>query len=198
MRTQVGRFLRSLTQTARSAWVLAGAAGIVVCFEWIPASIGSPNPIVAPAALASGSAQRVSTPSTLRGIRASKAACPGCDMAGPTRKVRMSNVASGMRRCGHGTNPAAITPGRNQSAEDADLLILLDWHMAASNGYGLGLDKISCSTQARLAAPLPIDYSEAYEILARVRDESGDAPAESGAPSRGQGDPAGALPQTTE
>ena len=198
MRTQVRKFRRSLTQIARSALVLAGAAAIVVCVEWIPASIGSPHSIVAPAALAPGSAQRVNASSTLRGIRASKAACPGCDRAGSTRKVRMSNVASGMRRCANRANPAAVTSSVSQDAENADLLILLDWHVAASNGYGLGLDKISCSAQAGLAAPLPIDYSEAYEMLARFRDESGDAPADTGAPARGQGDPAAALPQATE
>ena len=194
MRTQGRKFRRSLTQIARSALVLAGAAAIVVCVEWIPASIGSPHSIVAPAALAPASAQRVNASSTLRGIRT----CPGCDRAGSTRKVRMSNVASGMRRCAHRANPAAITSSVSQGAENADLLILLDWHVAASNGYGLGLEKISCSPQAGLAAPLPIDYSEAYEILARLRDESGDAPADTGAPARGQGDPAAALRQATE
>ena len=190
MRIQVRTFPRSLKQIARSALVLAGAAGLVVCVEWIPASIASPSSIVARAALASGSAQR--------GFRASKAACPGCDMVGSTRKVRMSNVVSGMRRCAHRANPVAVTSGRDQSAENADLSILLDWHMAASNGYGLGLDKISCSAQAGSAAPLPIDYSEAYEILARFRDDSGDAPADTGVPARGQDDPAAALPQATE
>ena len=203
MRIQVRTFLRSLKPIARSALVLAGAAGIMVCTEWIPASIGSPGSIVAPAAMAPGSAQRHSAPSTLRGIRASKAACPGCDRIGSTRKARMSNVASGMRRCAHRANPVAVTSGRNQSAENADLSILLDWHMAASNGYGLGLDKISCSAQAGPAAllrmdALPIDYGEAYEILARIRDESGDAPANTSAPARGQDDPAAALREATE
>ena len=192
MRAQVRTFLRSLRQIARSAVVLAGAAAIVVCTEWIPASIGSPGSIVAPAAMAPGSAQGDSAPSTLRGIRASKAACPGCDMIGSTRKVRMSNVASGMRRCAHRANPVAVTSGRNQSAENADLSILLDWHMAASNGYSLGLDKISCSAQVGRVAPLPIEYSEAYEILAHFRDESGTPVA-----GRGQDDPAAAL-QATE
>lgn len=190
MRIQVRTLPRSLKQIARSALVLAGAAGLVVCVEWIPASIASPSSIVARAALVSGSAQR--------GFRASKAACPGCDMVGSTRKVRMSNVASGMRRCAHRANPVAVTSGRDQSAENADLSILLDWHMAASNGYGLGLDKNSCSAQAGLAAPLPIDYSEAYEILARFRDESDDAPAHTGVPARGQDDPAAGFRQVTE
>ena len=193
MRTQVRTFLRSLTQSASSALILAGAAAIVVCVGWSPASIGSPGSIAEPAAFAPGSAQRGSAPSTPPGIREGKAACPGCSRAGSMRKVRMSNVAGGLRRCASRANPATVTSSR-QSAENADLSILLEWHMTASNGYGPGLDRVSCSAQAAL----PADDSEAYEILARIRDESGHTPAETSVPAQVQREPAAALPQATE
>ena len=197
MQTQVKTFRRTLTHIAKSALVLAGAAGIAVCVEWIPASIGSPGSIVSPAAFAPRSAQRGNSASPQSGIRESKAACPGCD-TGLTRKVRLSAVVSGMRRCAHRANPAAVTPGVSQGAENADLLILLDWHMTASNGYGFGLERATCSAKTGLAAPMPLEAGEAYEILARFRDESGDASAGTGGPARGQDDPAAASRQETQ
>lgn len=164
MQTQVKIFRRTLTYIAKSALVLAGA-GIAV---WIPASIGDPGSNVVRAATAASSAQRAS----------------------PTRKVRMSDVASGMRRCAHRVNPAAVTPRVRQNAENADLLILLDWHMTASNGYGFGLERASCS--AKSVAPMPLEASEAYEILGHL-GESTRAPARSG-----RDDAAAALRQETE
>ena len=197
MQTQVKTFRRTLTYIAKSALVLAGAAGIAVCVEWIPASIGSPGSIVSPAAFAPRSAQRGNSASPQSGIRESKAACPGCD-TGLTRKVRLSDAASGMRRCAHRANPAAVTTGASQGAENADLLILLDWHMAASNGYGFGLERATCSAKTGLAAPMPLEASEAYEIIARFRDESGNAPASRGALARDLDDPTAALRQVTD
>ena len=196
MQTQVKTFRQTLTHIAKSVLVLAGAAGIAGCVEWIPASIGSPGSIVAPAAFAPG-AQHGSPSSAQRGARESKAACTSCD-TGSTRKVRLSDAASGMRRCAHRANPTAVTPDVSQGAENADLRILLDWHMAASNGYGFDLEGVTCSAKTGLVAPMPLQASEAYEILARFRDESGDAPAGKGGPARRQDDTAAALRQETE
>ena len=193
MRTQVKTYRRTLTHMAKSALVLAGAAGIASCAEWIPASIGTPGSIVAPAAFAPGLAQRGNPPSALR----SKVACSGCE-TGSSRKVRLSDAASGVRRCAPRAHPAAVTTGASQGAENADLLILLDWHMAASNGYGFALERATCSAKTGPAAPMPLEASEAYEILARYRDESGDAPAGKGATARDLDDSAAALRQVTE
>ena len=110
----------------------------------------------------------------------------------------MDDVTSGMRRCAHRAQSAAVTSGISQGAEDADLLILLDWHMTASNGYGFSLDIATCSAKAGSVTPMPLQASEAYEILARFRDESGDAPAGKGGPARRQDDTAAALRQETE
>ena len=82
--------------------------------------------------------------------------------------------------------------------ENADLLILLDWHMAASNGHGFALERATCSAKTGPVAPMPLEASEAYEILARLRDESGDAPAGKGGSARGQDNPAEALRQVTQ
>ena len=196
MQTQVKTFRQTLTYIARSALVLAGA-GMAVGVECIPASIASPVSIVVPAAFAPGSAQRGSLPSVRRSVRESKAASSGCDTR-LTCKVRMDDVTSGMRRCAHRAQSAAVTSGISQGAEDADLLILLDWHMTASNGYGFGLERATCSAKTGLAAPMPLDAGEAYEILARFRDESGDASAGTGGPARGQDDPAAASRQETQ
>lgn len=170
MRTQVKTYRRTLTHMAKSALVLAGAAGIASCAEWIPASIGSPSSIVAPAAFAPGLAQRGNPPSALRAIRESKVACSGCE-TGSSRKVRLSDAASGARRCAPRAHPAAVITGASQGAENADLLILLDWHMATSNGYGFALERATCSAKTGPVAPMPLEASEAYEILARYRDE---------------------------
>ena len=198
MRTQFRKALRSLAPTAVAALIMACTAAIAASVERIPASIGSPNATVAPSALAPGPAQRGKAETTLHGIRAGRAECPGCDGIGSARKVRMSRTASGTRRCVHHVNSAAPPAGINQSAENADLVILLDWHTNASNGYGFSLDRVSCSAQVANTAPTPIDASEAYEMLARFRDGSGQAPTGTPLSTRRQGNPAEALPTATE
>jgi len=60
----------------------------------------------------------------------------------------------------------------NESEENADLAILLDWHVNPRNGYSFIRGEIGCATVAALAAPLLIEPSEAYEILVRFRDGS--------------------------
>lgn len=198
MQTQVKTFRQTLTYIAKSALVLAGAGiGMAVGVECIPASIASPVSIVVPAAFAPGSAPRGGLPSVRRSVRESKAASSGCDTR-LTCKVRMDDVAGGMRRCAHRAQSAAVPSGVSQGAQDADLLILLDWHMTASNGYGFSLDIATCSAKAGSVTPMPLQASEAYEILARFRDESGDALADTGGHSRDLDDPAAALRQGTE
>lgn len=198
MRTQFRKALRSLAPTAVAALVMACTAAIAASVERIPASTGSPNAIVAPSALAPGSAQRYKAESIPRGIRSSRAGCPGCDGIGSAREVRMSSTASGTRRCVHHANSAALPAGINRSAENADLVILLDWHMNAGYGYGFSLDGVSCSAQVANTAPVPIDASEAYEMLARFRDGSGRVPTDTPLSTRRQGNPAEALPTATE
>jgi len=195
MRTQVRKFPRSLTLVARVAVIVVGAVGVAICFDWIPASIGGPHSIAAPAALSAGSAQHRGAGTTLRGVQPGRTACPGCAVIGSARKVRMVSAANGTSRCAHRANAAAVTASRDQGAAHADLLTLLDWHMDAANGYGFSLDGISCTPRTATA---PMEDSEAYEILARFRDESGKAPVDQSPSIRHQGDPGSALPRANE
>ena len=64
----------------------------------------------------------------------------------------------------------------NESEENADLAILLDWHMNARNGYSFIRGEIGCATVAASAAPLLIEPSKAYENLARFPDGSSQGP----------------------
>ena len=110
-----------------------------------------------------------------RGIRSGKAGCRGCNAIGYARKVRSPETAGDASPCAHYPNSAAATAGAGHSAANADLTILLDWHMTASKGDGLNLATVSCSAQADIAR-LPIEDSEADEILARFRDGSNQSP----------------------
>lgn len=88
----------------------------------------------------------------------------------PVRIARIASIvacATGIMLCiawipAPAGNPGAIAapglssgspqPGDSRSAGNADLAILLDWHMNASNGHGSFLDGVSCTPQSALEA----------------------------------------------
>jgi hypothetical protein len=112
--------------------LVAGAAmvvaGIVLCVDWIPASIGSPTAFVAP-----------------NGV-ASRLARVGDTVAVPAGHDLYADL----------DKPAAVMTAGNLNAESADLAIFLDWHMNASSAYASVLDGLSCAPHAVGAAPQPV------------------------------------------
>lgn len=172
MRTQHKLSRRGLTRIAGVALVALFAAGAAVFVNAIPTSIGSV--IVAPAELPTDSAQSRGAETVLRGIRSNRARCPDCGVIESTREVRKPSPseANGTDRCADRGHAAAVTGGSNQSAENADLAILLEWHMNARSAYSSIRHGIGCAAQAAIAAPLLIEASKAYEILVRFRDGS--------------------------
>lgn len=164
MRTEIRKFLRSVTPFVRLALVQASAVGIAAaCVGWIPPALGSP-------------------------------ACPDC-YSGSTRQIRLFDVAGGMLRCA--ASPTVIASRVSQGEVNADLMILLEWHMTASHGYNLGHDNATCSAEAGMVAPMPLAASEVYEMLARSRYDADDAQSATGV-TGGQHDPAAALRREPE
>jgi hypothetical protein len=113
-----------------------------------------------PSGVAQGGAE-----TALPANRPSRARCPDCGVIESARGVAKRNKASGTEPCAN-----RVTADSYDSAENADLAILLDWHMNARNGYSFIRREIGCSTLAALAAPLLIEPSKAFEILVRFRD----------------------------
>jgi hypothetical protein len=156
MRTQDRKSRRPVTRIAGVALVVSCAAGIAGFIKWIPASIGSPNAIVTPAGLPSSLAQGSGADTAPLGIGSSRATCPDCGVIEPTRETGKSSDSSATDRCPDQGNSAAATTGSTQTAENADLALLLDWHLNARNGYSPLHHGIGCVPQAGLAVPLRI------------------------------------------
>ena len=171
MRDQDGKSLRPLTRIAGVALVLSCAAGIALFIRWIPTSMGSPRAIVAPAELPSGLAQR-SDVETSPGIRARQARCPDCGVIESTREVRRPTEANATDQCAVRGHSSAATTGGNQGAENADLAILLDWHIDAHYVYGALRHGIGCAPQTAAAAAHLVQAVKVYEVLVRFRDGS--------------------------
>jgi len=132
----------------------------VVSINWIPTSIGGSSAIDVPSGVAQSGAE-----TALPANRPSRARCPDCAVIESAREVAKPGKASGAEQCAD-----RVRADSHDSAENADLAILLDWHMSARNGYSFIRREVSCSTLAALAAPLLIEPSKAFEILVRFRD----------------------------
>ena len=91
-------------------------------------------------------------------MHASRARCSDCGVIESTREIGKASDARVNDQC----------PAR--AAENADLAVLLDWHMIALKGYLRRA--IGCAPQRATAAVRPVEASKGYEILVRFRDGS--------------------------
>lgn len=157
MQTKDKEFRRPLT---RVALVVSCIVGIVVFINWIPTSIGGPTAIVAPTALPPGVARRIGGETAPPAIRSSKARCPDCGVIESAREVTKTNETSGNAQCTDRDNSAAVVPDSHERAENADLAILLEWHMNARNAYSFLRRETDCATLAAIAAPFRAELEQ--------------------------------------
>jgi hypothetical protein len=98
-------------------------------------------------------------------------------MRRPVRKGGRRGDASRAEQCADQANTVAATRPGNAGTQNVGFAVLLDWHLNASHGYGVGADGLSCSLQSASAAPIPGAVSEAYEMTVRFRDGRAPGPA---------------------
>jgi hypothetical protein len=149
---------------------MACAAGALSFAVWIPALAFIPHAIVTRMAFAAEPAGPGSPELGAPVLRPDKARCPVCSVRKPAH--RDGKTKGVVEQCADQAGSVTAAKHANSRAQDANLAVLLDWHLNASSGYGFGVDGASCSAQTARAAPIPIAASAAYDIIARFRDDS--------------------------
>jgi hypothetical protein len=177
MRIQDRTLRRSQTPMTGVALAMACAAGALIFLEWVPALAFSPYAIVTRMAFAADLPDPANAKPEVPLVGQGKARCPVCNMRRPGRTGGKRGNASRAEECADRVNPVVAASQGNAGAQQADLALLLDWHLNASRGYDVGTDAISCSAQSASAAPIPVAVSEAYEMATHLRDGTAPGPA---------------------